>query len=407
MSTSSKYNSPDITCHLTPSAAGQPETTLPDSPTPVLPATRPTLCRRLSAALVVALLVVFSPVLPAKDRYLQIEILIPPGPTSQLQARDWAAVFQQIGQSPTFRQGRAGETTTLEDFELRGEMGVKVIGLLERDGTIAFRGRKFGQKDDAALVSWFEKLARHGAKGPPSEHPTWGLDEQQYEDVLRRLRKPVDAVADLSNPMKAIASLNVQSDFEIKFTVAAAERAYDAPQAIGGELPNVQQFSRGTALAIALSQYGLGFRPIVNPAGGYFLQVDVGTELDNLYPIGWKDKAPITTLVPGISKTITVELEDEPLDGLMKIIAQRLELPLVYAGHDLISAGRDVSRIKYSRRRDRISPFRLMSIMGSAQKLGMSVRTDESGRVFLWVTTKENAAAFEKRFARRPDRGTR
>ena len=106
---------------------------------------------------------------------------------------------------------------------------------------------------------------------------------------------------------------------------------------------------------------------------------------------------------PAISKTITVELEDEPLDGLMKIIAQRLQVPLVYSGNALITAGRDVSRIRYSRRRDRISPFRLMSIMGSSQKLGMTIRTDEAGKVFLWVTTRENSTAFERRFARRED----
>lgn len=357
----------------------------------------------VAVGVVAALAILTSPSAVAKDRYLQIEVLIPPGPTSQLMARDWAAVFQKVGHSPTFRQGRSGEATTLEDFELRGEQGVKVVGLLERNGSIVFRGQKFGPKDDVALTAWFEKLQKYGAKGPPNEHPTWGLDEQQYEDVLKRLRKPVDSEPDLSNPMKAIASLDVQSDFEVKFTVAAAKLAYNAAETIGDETPDVKAFSRGTALAVALSQFGLGFRPIVNPAGGYFLQIDVGNERDNLYPVGWKDKAPITTLVPAISKTITVELEDEPLDGLMKIIAQRLQVPLVYSGHALITGGRDVSRIRYSRRRDRISPFRLMSIMGSSQKLGMTIRTDEAGKVFLWVTTQENSSAFERRFARRPD----
>lgn len=360
--------------------------------------------RPVALLLVTLIAAVFAPVSAwGKDRYLQIEVLIPPGPTSQLMARDWAAVFQKIGQSPTFRQGRSGESTTLEDFELRGEAGVKVVGLLERDGTIVFRGQKFGPKDDVALTAWFGKLQQHGAKGPPSEHPTWGLDEAQYAEVLKRLRKPVDGEPDLTNALKAIASLNVQSDFEVKFTVAAAKLAANPPDTVGETVPDVRPFSRGTALAVALAQFGLGFRPLANPGGGYILQVDVGDELENLYPVGWKDKAPITTLVPAISKTITVELEDEPLDGLMKIIAQRLQVPLVYSGHALITAGRDVSRIRYSRRRDRISPFRLMNIMGSSEKLGMTIRTDEAGKVFLWVTTRENSTAFERRFARRAD----
>lgn len=351
-----------------------------------------------TAALGLLIATTLCPLAQSAERYLQIEVLTAPGPTSQLLAREWAAVFQNAGRTLTFRPGRSGETTVLKNIELRGEQGVKVIGLLERDGSISFRGRKFTPKDDAALVAWFEKLETYGANGPPSEHPTWGLNEEQYAEVLKLLRKPVSTEVDISNPMKVIVGLAVQDDFTVKFTKPAAGRAFEPPTIIEGNAPPLEQFSRGTALAVALSQFGLGFRPIVNPDGGYFLQVDVGDEDDNLYPVGWKDKAPITTLVPAISKTITVELEDEPLDGLMKIIASRLELPLVYSGHQLISAGKDVTKINYSRRRDRVSPFRLMRNVGISQKLGMSIRTDESGKVFLWVTTDEDSRAFDQRF---------
>ncbi|MGB4737859.1 MAG: hypothetical protein WBH50_06690, partial [Fuerstiella sp.] len=153
------------------------------------------------------------------------------------------------------------------------------------------------------------------------------------------------------------------------------------------------------SLAIALSQFGLGFRPLANPAGGYFIEIEVGGEGANLYPIGWVNQTPITVAVPALSKSVEVDLVDAELDGLIQLIANKLELRLLYSAAELKAAGRDVSTIKYTRKPGKLSPYSLMRILNQTHKIGMDLRTDEAGTIFLWVTTDDEYKAFKTRFA--------
>lgn len=331
------------------------------------------------------------------SRAVQLEILMEPGTSPQLYARDWAGVFQKMGFTPVFRQGRQGERTIVEDFEVRGRKGVKIIGLLERQGAISFVGQSFILTQEEPLQAWLTKLQANGAKGPPNEHPTWGLNEDQYAEVLKLLGTPVDREVDFSNAMKAVVSLRLPTEFKLKFTQAAAKRAVDKPEFIGDAKPDLSVYSKGTALAVALAHFGLGYRPLENPDGEYIIEVDVGDETSNMYPVGWKNTLPVTKVVPGIAKPIVINLTDVPMDALVQVLAGKMELPAMFSSAALKAEGKDLSRIKFSRTQT-LSPFRLMDVLGRAQKIGLSVRTDEAGKSFLWVTTKSDFDAFRKRF---------
>lgn len=332
------------------------------------------------------------------SRTIQLDILLEGGTSPQLLAREWAGVFQKFGHSPTFRQGRQGERAMIEDYELRDNKGVKVIGLLERQGAISFPGQTFVLTQEDALKAWLDKLEAFGAKGPPNEHPTWGLSEEQYAEVLKLLSGPVDGEVDFSNAMKVIESIRLPTEFKLKVTPAAAQRAFKSPEYIGDSRPDVSQYSKGTALAAALAHFGLGYRPLHNEGGKYFIEIDVGGEIDNMYPVGWNNTAPLTSVVPNIAKPIPVDLEGVPVDSLIQVLSKTLELPLLYSSAALKNEAKDLSTIKYSRKPDKLSPYRLMNVLGSAQKIGLSVRTDEAGKSFLWVTTKTEFEAFKKRF---------
>lgn len=335
----------------------------------------------------------------AKKHVVQIDVLMEPVLNSQIAARDWAAVFQRIGYNPTFRQARNGDKTTLEDLEIRNEKVVKVVGLLDRrGGAIDFRGKRFLKNQEALLKAWLDKLAEFGAKGPASEHPTWALSEEQYAEVLKLLGEPTKGDVDLSSPIRAIDSVGLSTQFDFRFTAAAAKKATLNAEFIADSRPDLKQFSQGTALSLAMAHFGLGFRPIQGANGKYVIEVDSGSETDNMYPAGWKNTLPITTLVPAISKSIPVDLQDAQLDALIQLLAKKLELPLVYSSFVMKSDGKDVSKIEYTRKPDKLSPYSLMRILGKVHKLGFSVRTDEAGKVFLWVTTEADQQAFQKRF---------
>ncbi|MFN9970223.1 MAG: hypothetical protein ACK58T_10030, partial [Phycisphaerae bacterium] len=86
--------------------------------------------------------------------------------------------------------------------------------------------------------------------------------------------------------------------------------------------------SRGTALAIALAQSGLGFRVLRGSGEGqYVIEVDAGNESSNLWPTGWKTRELPNVAVPGLYKAIPVEAEDFQLPALITVIGEKLKIP--------------------------------------------------------------------------------
>ncbi|MEZ6130123.1 MAG: hypothetical protein R3C59_15670 [Planctomycetaceae bacterium] len=330
---------------------------------------------------------------------VQIEVLTQPSPNFKLHSLKWAEAFQKLSRSPVFRTGRNGETTKVEETEFRGRTGVKVIGIMNRDGSISFTGRTFISERPEPLEAWLERFEEFGAKGPPDESPTWGLSDDQFKVVLNLLAPTVTDPVDLSNPVAAIESLQLSKQFTVVFTEQAKPRRVLPAAKMGTIGLNCKGLSKGTALAVTLAQFGLGFRPLENPDGVFLIEVGVGNESDNQYPIGWKPNVPIFNVIPAIGKTIPVDLENGDLDAIIQLMAQKLEVPYCYAAYPLLIEGKDISKLKYSRKPDKLSIERLMRIVGQAHDIGLSLRTDEAGSVFLWVTTDANVDAWQQRFA--------
>lgn len=337
----------------------------------------------------------------AQDFRLRVIVLMPPSPTSRVLAQEWAGVFQKTGHRVTFRQGEAGEKTTIENVELERGNEVKIIGLMNRQGAIDFRGKRFTQSQDKPLKEWLDNLQKFGADGPPRESRTWGLNDEQFKEVLQLLAEPVTEPVTWSTPLRSIESLKLPFEFRMTYSDEVRSRLLLKPKKIGDTFPDVKGFSKGTALAVVLAQYGLGFRPMASNDSKrqkYKLEVDVGDEGSNLYPVGWKNTRPITVALPALVKSVTVDVQELPVDNVVLQLSGHLKIPRVNSAFALNGKGRDTSVMRYTRRPDRISPSALMRVMGNTQKLGLVVRTDEIGRMFLWVTTKEEADAFSDRF---------
>lgn len=355
-------------------------------------------CHGLIAAVV--LIGYILPTAPAQDARLplQIEVMIQPSTSQQLATQEWARVFQTLERRATFRSGRNGERTRVETEEFRGRKSVLAVGLMNRDGSLSFGAETFRITQPEVLQAWLEKLEQFGPGGPPDENPTWGLTEDQFRDVLKKLSKPVPGSVDLSSVSAITKSIALPPDLPIRLTEAGQRQAVAASGRKRSLAGNPMGLSQGSMLAVSLAHLGLGFRPKVH-GDTVYLEIDAGTEDSNMYPVGWKNTDPITTVLPAISKLVPVELEDANLDALIRLIAQKLDLQHFYSEAALRAAGLDVENTKYSRKPDKLSMFHLMEIVGTANHLGLSIRTDEAGKLFLWVTTEAEEKAFEKRFA--------
>lgn len=327
-----------------------------------------------------------------------IEVLIQPTVQHNLKSRSWTPVFRQLGQLVTFRSGRTGERVSLLETESGGQVGVRVIGVLNNDGTIRFPGKTVRVSEPQEIAVWLQKLRDHGARGPAKDDASWGLSTEDFKQVLNLLAGPVSQEVDDRSATLAIQSLELPDVFKVKFTPEARLLAGRPAKQIAGTPPDCTSLSKGSALAVVLAQFGLGFRPMKDSSGQLILEVDVGDEADNLYPIGWKNEAPITIAVKNLVKQFAVALDDQNLNLVIRLMAQKLELPYAYASQDLLAAGTNPDGLKFSRQ-GRTSAYSLIQSIEARHGLGLSFRTDEAGQIFLWVTTSKNKQAFNKRFA--------
>ncbi len=330
---------------------------------------------------------------------LNIEVLIQPQPTDRLRAQEWGRVFQDLGHTVSFRAGRPGERLRVENLEETDQRITHVVGNLEKDGRLAIADQRFPLTKPEKLDEYLRQLVRFGASGPPSQSPTWGLTDQQLTSVNTLLSERVDAPVSLTTPMDAIASLGLPDPLEVRFTAAAKDQQFvtQEPGLLSSE--SLVGLSKGSALAIVLSQAGLGFRPLLESRTTYVLEIDVGGESSNLWPVGWKSRQALNTLLPDLYRTIPVDVEDVVVSELIAAVTEKLEIRTFYAAAELGRAGANPWELTYSRKPDRLSPSRLLSLIGDRFQLGLDIRVDESGQCFLWVTTAPELQAFRQRFA--------
>jgi hypothetical protein len=267
------------------------------------------------------------------------------------------------------------------------------------DGSIKIGNRKFSVADLKSLTDQLDQLATFGAGGPPAKNPKWGLTGDQLLEITQILKEPVAQEVVLQSPVVTLESLGLPAGIRMTFTDAAREVALGRRPDSAPETLNLNGFSKGTAIAIVLAQYGLGFRPQRIAAGQYHMEIDTGNESSNLWPAGWKTQESTAVVLPVYLKSIPVDVEDAEVSAVLEVVADKLEIPVQMSSLALSVKGLDPDVLTYTRKADRVSPARLLTAIGDKLELGFDVRVDEGGKLFLWVTTKDESTAFRTRFA--------
>ena len=335
---------------------------------------------------------------PAR-RTLDVEVLIQSQPSYRVKSQEWGRVFQELGYSVKFREPRAGEVPRVEDLDRDDYLATRVVAAMAADGTIRIGNQKFDIESTKQLTLALEEIQRHGAKGPPDSSPTWGLTDEQFKEVTRLLGVPVENPVELQSSILAVESVGLPTNMRIKFTDAARQPALSQRPESAPETIELQGFTKGSAIAIVLAQYGLGFRPRYVAPGHYDMEIDRGNESNNLWPIGWKPEQSFSEILPAYFRAIPLDVEDVAVHSLVGAISEKIGVPAFSSAYALTAKQLNINTLKYTRKDDRISPARLLTAVGDKLELGFDVRVDEAGKMFLWVTTAEDAKAFRHRFA--------
>ena len=334
-----------------------------------------------------------------RRRTLEVEVLIQSQPSYRIKSQEWGRVFQELGYSVKFREPRGGEAARIEDLDRDDFLATRVVAAMAADGSLRIGKQKFDIESTKLLTQSLDEIQRHGAKGPPDDSPTWGLTEEQFKEVTSLLGVPVENPVELQSSILALESIGLPANMRMKFTEAARQQALAERPASAPDTIELQGFTKGSAIAIVLAQYGLGFRPRYVAPGKYDMEIDRGNESHNLWPIGWKPEQSFSEILPSYFRAIPLDVEDVAIKSLVEAISEKMGVTHFSAASALTEKGLDINTLKYTRKDDRISPARLLTAVGDKLDLGFDVRVDEAGKMFLWVTTVDDAQAFRNRFA--------
>ncbi|MFM7058330.1 MAG: hypothetical protein ACKO2P_15545 [Planctomycetota bacterium] len=332
------------------------------------------------------------------ERVLALEVLIQPQARDRIRAQEWGRLLQEFGYSPRFRVPAVGEKQRFEEETADGRLRLLVVGGLLADGSIDFGGRRFTLSDGPALDVFLKDLRKHGPGGPAAGNPRWGLTDEQFLAFSGLLRAPVEQPLHFAGPAETVKRLGLPMELSVVFVEESLQASLQSrPETVPEQL-DLAGISHGTALAIVLSQYGMGFRPVLTKQGKFVVEIQSGGEADNLWPVGWKTLEPVPDVLPAWLKSIPFSIEDADLSSVVDAVSGKLEIPAYSSAKSLAAAGRSLDELTWSRS-GKLSPFAMLRTVGEKFELGFDVRADEAGRLFLWVTTRQQADAFARRFA--------
>ncbi len=301
-------------------------------------------------------------------------------------------MFDRAGLLVRIHSPFPGDKISIKEKQLGKLREVYVVGKLERDGSLVFPGHKFAKSESTAFEEWLRELKTYGAQGSPTGKVLWGLSQDQFDAMSGALTSPVEQeVAGLAFD-EAIRTLQLPAKYPFRLSIAA-EKRLDAP-GIKQRLGKLQLrgFSHGTALAMLLSQYGLGFRPNRTPEGTLELVGLRSQDGQALWPVGWDvpEGTYPASVAPKLFQQTQVDLKDQKLIDVLEAIADRTGTPVRVDFASIASRDLDLDKILVNASGQHMTWSRLLANITSPSLLVPQVRTDEAKRPFVWVTSVKN-----------------
>jgi hypothetical protein len=295
-------------------------------------------------------------------------------------------VFERLGMPFRVQMGRGGEEPSVTETATGRFREVRVVGQLDRSGRVVLPDRAFTAADGEKLGAYLKELEKFGRQGPPEGKPLWGLNEPQFAEVYEALSQPVAADVKEQRIREAVAKIGLPATLPVRFS-------NDADQWLTDEMPEstpvrqkVKGFSKGTALAIVLNDYGLGFHPLRKPAGTIELVVEPLRTAKQPWPVGWEPKEPLPKTAPALYEMVPIDLDNVPLMDVLNAVSVQTKIPIRFDHYRIEAFGVDpaTARVSYPPKKTSLSI--LVRNLTSQHKLLRDVKIDEQGHPFLWIT---------------------
>ncbi len=337
-----------------------------------------------------------GPVGKVRSTTVEVELLTAPE-GGALHAQQWRAQFEQLGISLRVRRPVLNDKADVTERVVGTLRYVTAVGQLERSGKIVFPGKTFGYSDGPKLKEWLDELKTYGAQGSPNGRPLWGLSEKQFKvtyDVLTAVQKESVAGKDLP---EAVIALNLPKNLSVRWSIAAQQHL--ERRVAEGRITAVHDtagFSKATALAIALNDQGLGFRPNRTPEGTIELLIEPqAVDRQDHWPVGWPLQRQAPVAMPGMFVMVNVALERLPASEVLADVAQATETPILIDRAEFERRDIDLTKLLVSHPLKKTTWSLALRAMLVPKHINREYWQDEAGRGFVWITAvgKPRAAA--------------
>jgi len=328
---------------------------------------------------------------------LEFQLLIEGNVVTGLSAQEWGRTFQKLGVALRIRRPILDDHPEVKERKLGTIRQVTVIGRLDQSGRILFPGRSFTLSDLGRLSEWIRELKTYGAQGSPSGQPEFGLNPRQFRALATALATRLTTEVQGKSLDEALTLLDLPAEYPLHRSVEA-ERWLTQPAGSRPFRQMLKGISNGTALAVLLNDYGLGYRPLRTPSGTIELTIEpLQADVDH-WSVGWElpEHTSRLKVAPKLFKLTPIEVHDTPLPDLIKSVSAAAKVPILVDNFHIEQDGIDWEKVVVSYPQRQSSWSLLLKAATNPNKLSRRLLIDDAGRAFVWITTLQRALQVKK-----------
>ncbi|MBI84945.1 MAG: hypothetical protein CMJ81_17255 [Planctomycetaceae bacterium] len=317
----------------------------------------------------------------------QVDLVVLLGEGAPLTAgQDWIKELKELGFSNIrIRSPRSGDRVEVQSSGSKNSQRYAVKGILTRRNQLRLPGGNFSLGDRGRIAQWLEKLRRGGEEELHARPAAFGLTEKSLLEVHNGLRRVLSEKTRGKSSARVLARISDRLDLKVVLD-GTARRILGEDLPIGDELVGM---SCGTAMAALLRPLGLILVPRAGRSREVALQVTVARNASESWPVGWPVERRIRDVIPQFFEFLKVEIDDQPLDQVIEVLAGRLEVPMLYDHQSLARAGVDPAERLVSVTRGRSYYKRILDKILVPSKLKSEVRVDELQQPFIWISSAQ------------------
>jgi hypothetical protein len=311
--------------------------------------------------------------------------------------QQWLQLLTGIGiEQVRIRGMRGGDEPIVENRGTAQKPSYHILGILTARDQLLMPGGTFSRGDRAKLKDYFDRLAADGAESLTAPRGRFGLTNKELSAALAELSQSIEFETRGQQPRAVLDRL--QTKFTLRFAIVGeAERMLREAKPFDDELKGI---TAGTGAALLLRNYGLVMRPEKSRGQAAIYKVEVAPA-DSIgqstlgktdspdtkhWPIGWEPEKALGAIAPSLRESLNAEIGGYSLEEALAAIGTRLKVPL-YIDHAALAAFKiEPAKVQVSLARAKMSYKRLLDRVLAQARLGCTLRVDENGTVFLWVT---------------------